>query len=596
MAQTILVAFSACAVLALAGPARAQDRPAQPFPASDGGLALCDVRRRCDGHRRDGPLADDVAAVHPGEGKCNRRRNPVHDLPTTSGSTATPSWSSTCRPGGGSPPSSSLAVGSSVMSTWPILGPGRAAVALRPQLRGQRRRRRPGRAVRPCRRPPRGALRRRLAPEGAGTACASCMRPPSPSASAERRTCAPAQERDAGCDVRRPSRFSLAMRRRAGEDAVHMAVRLPAPGVRVTRRRFLAVASVATGMTGAKAAETPVAAQKADLATRFEEASRLIRAQTDSGDVAAAVLHVRRAGQELSRAFGAAKADMPFLIASLAKPMTASAVLWLRDRRELALTDPVTKFLPDFRGGERGAVTIQPPAHAHVGPARHAAGEHRASPSARALVRVRGSNLPHTVALPARRQGQLPEHGHPAGGGDRREGRRRAAAGVHGADDFRSARHAADVVRPRRSPDRRDRAVPGAGGRTERLGLEQRLLAESRLAVGRRPRDRARSRDVPRCLRLHARRRAGDGHAREMRAIQTGTLRPSFGLGWQREPGAFGRTCSAETFGHFGSTGTVFWHDPATATTCVLLTTRPAAGSRSSLLLPVSEIIGRTNG
>ena len=49
---------------------------------------------------------------------------------------------------------------------------------------------------------------------------------------------------------------------------------------------------------------------------------------------------------------------MPFLLASPTKPMTASAVLWLRDRRELALTDTVTKFLPEFRGGDRGAVTI----------------------------------------------------------------------------------------------------------------------------------------------------------------------------------------------------------------------------------------------
>ena len=98
----------------------------------------------------------------------------------------------------------------------------------------------------------------------------------------------------------------------------------------MTRRRFLAVASVATGMTGARAAERPLAAQKADLATRFEEASRLMRAQTDSGVVAAAVLHVRRAGQELSRAFGAAQIDLPFLLASPTKPMTASAVLWLR--------------------------------------------------------------------------------------------------------------------------------------------------------------------------------------------------------------------------------------------------------------------------
>ena len=127
----------------------------------------------------------------------------------------------------------------------------------------------------------------------------------------------------------------------------------------MTRRRFLAVASVVTGMTGATAAATPVAAHKADLAITFEEASRLIRAQTDSGDVAAAVLHVRQAGQEMSRAFGAARVDLPFLIASPTKPMTASAVLWLRDRRELALNDPVEKYLPEFRGGERDAVTIR---------------------------------------------------------------------------------------------------------------------------------------------------------------------------------------------------------------------------------------------
>jgi CubicO group peptidase (beta-lactamase class C family) len=81
-----------------------------------------------------------------------------------------------------------------------------------------------------------------------------------------------------------------------------------------------------------------------------------------------------------------------------------------------------------------------------------------------------------------------------------------------------------------------------------------------------------------------------------MRVIQTGTLRPSFGLGWQREPGVFGPTCSAETFGHFGSTGTVIWHDPRTATTCVVLTTRPATDSKPGLLLPVSEIIGRSSG
>ena len=86
-----------------------------------------------------------------------------------------------------------------------------------------------------------------------------------------------------------------------------MAMRPSVDNHRLSRRRFLAAAGVATGMTGATAAERLLAAPAADLATRFEEASRLMRAQTDSGDVAAAVLHVRRAGQELSRAFGAAR-------------------------------------------------------------------------------------------------------------------------------------------------------------------------------------------------------------------------------------------------------------------------------------------------
>ena len=81
---------------------------------------------------------------------------------------------------------------------------------------------------------------------------------------------------------------------------------------------------------------------------------------------------------------------------------------------------------------------------------------------------------------------------------------------------------------------------------------------------------------------------------REMREIQTGALRPSYGLGWVREPGAFGKTSSPATFGHYGSTGTVVWHDPETDVTCVLLTTRPAVDSRAKVLIPVSEIVGRT--
>jgi beta-lactamase class C len=364
----------------------------------------------------------------------------------------------------------------------------------------------------------------------------------------------------------------------------------------MTRRRFLAAAGAATSLTGAAVTAARVSAHGADLAGAFEEASRLIRTQTDSGDVAGAVLHVRRAGPEMSRAFGAARVDLPFLIASPTKPMTASAVLWLRDRRELTLDDPVKKYLPAFSGVEREAVTI-----------RHL--------------------LTHTSGLPD----MLPEN---------TELRRQHAplseflartcrtpllfqAGAKVSYQSMGILLAAAIVEKVSGE-----AMPGFLTRTIFTPLRMR---QTSLGLGGRRIGETAQCQVPEAERsdwdwnsaywrnlaapwggAHA--TAGDLAAfleafastsddvdilsaatrREMRAIQTGTLRPGFGLGWQREPGAFGKTCSAETFGHSGSTGTTIWHDPATATTCVVLTTKPATESRPRLLVPVSEIIGRT--
>ena len=319
-----------------------------------------------------------------------------------------------------------------------------------------------------------------------------------------------------------------------------------------------------------------------------------MRAQTDSGDVTAAVLHVRRAGQELSRAFGAARVDLPFLIASPTKPMTASAVLWLRDRRELALTDAVTKFLPDFRGGERGAVTIhhlltprrdcptccrkRQPRRQHAPLSEFVARTCRTpllfGPGAKVSYQSMGILL--AAAIVEKVSGE-PMPGFMARTMFNPLGMRQTSFGLGG-------RLVADTAQCQvRRP-------------TERVGLEQRYWRNFASPWGG---AHATARDLGTFLEGFA--STGDhvlpkATAREMRAIQTGTLRPSFGLGWQREPGAFGRTCSAETFGHFGSTGTLIWHDPATATTCVVLTTRPAVGSMASLLRPVSEIIGRTSG
>lgn len=362
----------------------------------------------------------------------------------------------------------------------------------------------------------------------------------------------------------------------------------------MTRRRFLALVSGVPVVTATHSWHMPVAAQESGFAGRFEEACRLIRAQTDSGEVAAAVLHVRRAGQELSRAFGAARIDLPFLIASPTKPMTASAVLWLRDRRELSLTDSVRRYLPAFRGSQRAEVTI-------------------------------GHLLTHTSGLPD----MLPEN---------TELRRQHAPlsefvartcrtpllfrpGSRVSYQSMGILLAAAIVEqvsgePMPAFMARTLFSPLGMGQTS-LGLGGRAIADTaQCQVPEAERSdwdwnspywrnlgapwggaHATARDVGAFLEAFASPADGGVLAaatcREMRAIQTGTLQPSFGLGWQREPGAFGQTCSAETFGHFGSTGTMAWHDPATATTFVLLTTRPAGESKASLLLPVSGVMGR---
>ena len=69
---------------------------------------------------------------------------------------------------------------------------------------------------------------------------------------------------------------------------------------------------------------------------------------------------------------------------------------------------------------------------------------------------------------------------------------------------------------------------------------------------------------------------------------QNAKLIAPWGIGFSVKPGSFARRCSAETFGHSGSTGTLCWADPVSGACFVLLTTWPAAESNKVLILPVS--------
>lgn len=361
--------------------------------------------------------------------------------------------------------------------------------------------------------------------------------------------------------------------------------------IALTRRHFIGLMGGALG--GAAVGSgwmVAAAANHESISNRVREADRLIENQVARGDVAAAALLVRQGAFEFARGYGQAKVDTPFLIASPTKPMTASAVMWLRDRGLLLLTDSVHEHLPEFKGGDRDRITIK-----HL--LTHTSGLPDMLPE-NVELRKRHAPLSEFVERTCRTE-LLFQPGEKVG---------YQSMGVLLA--------AAIVEKITRQPLAAflDRSIFGAlGMKRSSLGLGGRRISEMAQCQVTDPSDWDWNSDYWRNLGAPW----GGAHStvhdlalfaeaftktdstpwqqstrEEMREIQTGGHRPSYGLGWVREPGAFGKTCSPATYGHFGSTGTVVWHDPESGITCVILTSKPAEVSRAKLLVPVSEIVG----
>jgi CubicO group peptidase (beta-lactamase class C family) len=77
---------------------------------------------------------------------------------------------------------------------------------------------------------------------------------------------------------------------------------------------------------------------------------------------------------------------------------------------------------------------------------------------------------------------------------------------------------------------------------------------------------------------------------------QTAGHKQAWGLAFMLDHARLGKGCSAGTFGHSGSTGTLCWIDPKKDVTFVLLTTKPAEHSSGTLLRPVSDRISGIAG
>lgn len=347
------------------------------------------------------------------------------------------------------------------------------------------------------------------------------------------------------------------------------------------RRTFLGAAATAT-------IASPL--QAALREGRWDSAVDVLERATASGPVEAAVLHVVQRDASFTRHFGKAGSnDAMFLLGSISKPINVTAVMTLFDQGMFRLDDRVKTFLPAFTGGGRDDVTI-----------RHL------------LTHVSG--LPDQVSTNAelrRQHAPLSEFAERAARTalDFAPGTRYqySSMGILLAARIGEILSGADI---RRLVDRAVFEPLGMTHSAQGLGkfkYEHMIACQSDGAApesgsgdpGAREWDwnsrywrslgapwggtHASAPDIGRFLDEFLRPRGRvvrPETARLMVANQNPAGFAPRGLGFAVGKSLGTAGCSEQTFGHTGSTGTICWADPATDTTCVVLTSLPARAAR----------------
>jgi CubicO group peptidase (beta-lactamase class C family) len=325
---------------------------------------------------------------------------------------------------------------------------------------------------------------------------------------------------------------------------------------------------------------------------KVDEAIGLVNAQVESGAVQAASLHVCQGKQMVDRAFGAAKTpDAVFLLASISKPMTASAVMLLSDRGQLSLEEPVRKYIPEFRGGDKDRVLVK-----HL--LTHTSGLPDMLPENDAL-RQRHAPLKDFVAgtcatpllFPPGTQVRYQSMGVLLAGEIVERVTRR------GLPEFLRE----EIYRPLGMKD----TSLGLGGRDLRATMQCQVPEHTdwdwnseywRNLGSPWGGAHATAADIGRFLRYFVNPEPAVLKRSTVTAMitnQNAGLNQARGIGWDLTRG-FGKHSSARTFGHGGSTGTLAWMDPEKDLSFVLLTTKPAAVSNRTLLSPVADVVSES--
>ena len=350
----------------------------------------------------------------------------------------------------------------------------------------------------------------------------------------------------------------------------------------------------------------------------LDKAALMVESAVRQGSIGAASILVARGGTiVLHKGFGhlsseagspTVQPDSVYIVASLSKPVAATALMILVQRGEVSLGEPVSTYLPEFTGGERGKVRVLdllthtsglPDQLPEVEQLRHARAPLSefvkatyATPllftpetawqyssmgillAAQIVERVSGLpirdfeqkeifgplGMEHTSLGLGRMKisetVQIPSLGDSSGFSD--------PAGLASCGD--------------NSEYWRNIGHPWGGLHSTTLDLA--ILLQTFLNSGSYGRNRLLSRAT----------------AQAMITDQNGSLNAPWGLGWElsRSQGRqrqLGDLISPKAIGHLGASGTLEWADPETETLCVLLTNHPLTRDNGLFLRLVSNAV-----
>ena len=331
---------------------------------------------------------------------------------------------------------------------------------------------------------------------------------------------------------------------------------------------------------------------------KLAQAEDLIDNYARDGRLRAASLLVEHGQTRYEKVFGTATPGALFLLASITKPMTATGVMTLADRGKLKIEDPASRYLPNSTEGDRARITIRHllthtsglpdmlPENTELRRQHAPLSEFVARTLTTPLLFAPGSKMSYSsmgILLAANIA-------------ERIDGRPlpklldqdvyKPLAMSHtalGLGEFAMS----EIVKCQT-----EFADPGLGSGADAASWDWNSDYWRRLAT---PWGGAHSnaRDVARFLRSFldpAGKPLKKATAGQMIQDHNKGLSTPWGLGWGLG-NSFGKGCSAATFGHGGSTGTLCWADPKKNLILVLLTSLPERVSRQTIRVPVSDLI-----